>query len=84
MASRTCLPPVRCIWPVADVCRLGAVLLMPSLLFMPVGVHLAVVDPGVGSARRAVALQTADGRILIGPDNGLLWPVARLCGETAP
>jgi S-adenosylmethionine hydrolase len=65
--------------PHHDVQR-GAVLLMRSLLFMPVGVHLAVVDPGVGSERRAVALQTADGRILVGPDNGLLWPVARLCG----
>lgn len=62
-----------------DVQR-GAVLLMRSLLFMPEGIHLAIVDPGVGSKRRAVALQTADGRILIGPDNGLLWPVAWLCG----
>jgi len=65
--------------PRHDIQR-GAVLLMRSLLFMPVGIHLAVVDPGVGSQRRAVALRTADGRILVGPDNGLLWPVARLCG----
>jgi hypothetical protein len=35
-------------------------------------VHLAVVDPGVGSPRRAVAVATAEGRLLVGPDNGLL------------
>jgi len=35
-------------------------------------VHLAVVDPGVGSERRAVALRTVDGRRFVGPDNGLL------------
>ena len=34
--------------------------------------HLAVVDPGVGSARRAVAVAAAEGRFLVGPDNGLL------------
>src|SRR4051794_35078494 len=38
----------------------------------PPGVHLAVVDPGVGSERRAVAVAAAEGRILVGPDNGLL------------
>lgn len=58
----------------------GAVLLMRSLLFMPVGVHVAIVDPDVGGRRGAVALLTADRRILVGPDNGLLWPVSRLCG----
>jgi S-adenosylmethionine hydrolase len=35
-------------------------------------VHLAVVDPGVGSERRAVAVAAAEGRLLVGPDNGLL------------
>ena len=40
---------------------------------MPVGVHVAVVDPTVGGDRAAVALRTADGRILVGPDNGVLW-----------
>jgi S-adenosylmethionine hydrolase len=39
---------------------------------VPVGVHLAVVDPGVGGERRAVAVRTADGRQFVGPDNGLL------------
>jgi S-adenosylmethionine hydrolase len=36
-------------------------------------VHLAVVDPDVGSARRALAM-TSEGRMLVGPDNGVLSP----------
>lgn len=51
----------------------GAVRLAAALPYLPVGVHVAVVDPGVGSERRAVALGCGDGRILVGPDNGLLW-----------
>jgi S-adenosylmethionine hydrolase len=47
---------------------------------MPAGVHLAVVDPGVGSQRRAVALRLADDRFLVGPDNGLLDPAAQRFG----
>ena len=50
----------------------GALVLRNALPYMPAGVHLAVVDPGVGSERRAVALRLADGRHLVGPDNGLL------------
>jgi hypothetical protein len=53
--------------------RAGALMLAGALPFMPVGVHLAVVDPDVGASRRAVALQLEDGRLLVGPDNGLLW-----------
>lgn len=56
--------------------RGGAAILAQSLPYLPVGVHLAVVDPRVGGDRRAVALRLADGRILVGPDNGLLWPAA--------
>ena len=52
--------------------RAGALVLEATLPYLPVGVHLAVVDPGVGGDRRAVALATADGRRLVGPDNGLL------------
>ena len=52
--------------------RQGAVILAQSLPYLPVGVHLAVVDPGVGADRRAVAITLSDGRILVGPDNGLL------------
>ncbi len=60
--------------------RAGATMLAGALPFMPVGVHLAVVDPEVGAQRRAVALRSADGRLLIGPDNGLLRPAAERCG----
>jgi S-adenosyl-L-methionine hydrolase (adenosine-forming) len=52
--------------------RAGALTLRGALPYLPVGVHLAVVDPGVGSDRRAVAVRTADGRRFVGPDNGLL------------
>jgi len=55
----------------------GAIVLRNTLPYMPVGVHLAVVDPGVGSARRAVALRTRDGRLFVGPDNGLLLLAAQ-------
>jgi S-adenosyl-L-methionine hydrolase (adenosine-forming) len=60
--------------------RAGAAVLLHSLQYMPVGVHVAVVDPTVGSDRRAVALRLADGRILVGPDNGLLWPASVAAG----
>lgn len=52
--------------------RAGALILQSALPYAPAGVHLAVVDPDVGAARRAVALRLADGRQLVGPDNGLL------------
>ena len=62
----------------------GALTLARALPFAPRGVHLAVVDPGVGAARRAVALQTADEeRLLVGPDNGLLLPAAERFGGIA-
>jgi hypothetical protein len=60
--------------------RAGAVALRAALPYMPDGVHLAVVDPDVGAVRRAVALGVGDGRILVGPDNGLLWPAAQRHG----
>ncbi len=50
----------------------GALALAEALPYMPAGVHLAVVDPDVGASRRAVALRAADGRLLVGPDNGVL------------
>jgi S-adenosylmethionine hydrolase len=52
--------------------RQGAIALANALPSCPPGVHLAVVDPGVGSARRAVAVAAAEDRLLVGPDNGLL------------
>jgi S-adenosylmethionine hydrolase len=50
----------------------GAVVLARAIPYMPVCVHLAVVDPGVGSDRRPIALRTYGGRLFVGPDNGLL------------
>ena len=61
----------------------GALVLSNTIEYMPVGVHLAVVDPGVGGPRRPLALQDADGRHFVGPDNGLLLPAARRAGITA-
>ena len=56
--------------------RRGAAVLAQTIPYLPQAVHVAVVDPGVGTARRGVAVQAGDS-ILIGPDNGLLsWAVA--------
>jgi S-adenosyl-L-methionine hydrolase (adenosine-forming) len=58
----------------------GALVLANTLPYLPEGVHLAVVDPGVGSNRRAIALRGRDGRLYVGPDNGLLVPAAEKVG----
>jgi S-adenosylmethionine hydrolase len=67
--------------------RQGAAVLAHALPFAPAGIHLAVVDPEVGTERRAVAVRVAnEDRILVGPDNGLLWPAIERLGppvETA-
>jgi S-adenosylmethionine hydrolase len=69
--------------PRQDV-QAGALMLARALPYTPAGVHLAVVDPEVGARRRAVALRTADeGRLLVGPDNGLLTPAAERFGGVA-
>jgi S-adenosylmethionine hydrolase len=60
--------------------RDGAGTLVFALPHMPVGVHVAVVDPGVGTDRLAVAIRTRRGDVLIGPDNGLLVPAAERLG----
>jgi S-adenosylmethionine hydrolase len=53
----------------------GALLLEAALRwFPPDAIHLAVVDPGVGTARRALCVVGADGRRYLAPDNGLLTP----------
>jgi S-adenosyl-L-methionine hydrolase (adenosine-forming) len=66
--------------PPQDV-HAGAFLLWTAVeAFLANAVHLAVVDPGVGSARRALALQTQRGDYLVGPDNGLLMPAAARLG----
>jgi S-adenosylmethionine hydrolase len=61
----------------------GALVLRNTLAYMPVGVHLAVVDPGVGGSRRPLALRDGEGRLYVGPDNGLLLPAAERFGGVA-
>jgi hypothetical protein len=58
----------------------GAYLLESALPYLPVGVHVAVVDPGVGTERRPIAIRAARGDLLVGPDNGLLVPGAEALG----
>ena len=67
--------------------RGGSLVLARSIQYLPTGVVLAVVDPGVGTDRRAVAVEVGDddadgpGRsVLVGPDNGLLAPAVALAG----
>jgi S-adenosylmethionine hydrolase len=62
----------------------GAFLLWSAVEpFPPGSVHVAVVDPGVGSPRRAIALRSHRGDIFVGPDNGLLIPAAQRLGGIA-
>jgi S-adenosyl-L-methionine hydrolase (adenosine-forming) len=64
--------------PAQDV-RRGAAVLAQTVPWLPPAVHLAVVDPGVGTDRRGIAV-VAGGGILVGPDNGLLLPAADALG----
>jgi S-adenosyl-L-methionine hydrolase (adenosine-forming) len=68
--------------PPGDVAQ-GARALADAVPHVPVGVHLAVVDPGVGTDRRALVLSSGDGRRFVGPDNGLLVAAAERCGGIA-
>jgi S-adenosylmethionine hydrolase len=65
--------------PPQDV-KAAALTLKDALPYLPKGVHLAVVDPGVGTERRAIAARALDGHLFVGPDNGLLWPALEHCG----
>ncbi len=60
--------------------RDGAFLLRFALPYVPVGVHVGVVDPGVGTRRRPIGIRAGRGDVLIGPDNGLLPPAADALG----
>jgi len=60
--------------------RHGALMLWSALPYLPIGAHMAVVDPGVGTPRRPIAIETARGDTLVGPDNGLLTPGADRLG----
>ncbi|HEX2503958.1 MAG TPA: SAM-dependent chlorinase/fluorinase [Miltoncostaeaceae bacterium] len=68
--------------PPGDI-RAGAVLLRRLAPLAPRAVVVAVVDPGVGGGRRAVAVALASGGALVGPDNGLLGLAARDLGARA-
>jgi len=63
--------------------REGALALAAAVSWLPVAIHLAVVDPGVGTVRRPVALRAVRGDLLVGPDNGLLLPAAERLGGIA-
>lgn len=61
--------------PPGDI-RRGAVVLAQTVRYLPAAVHVAVVDPGVGTARRGIAVAAASGAVFVGPDNGLLsWGI---------
>lgn len=61
--------------------RAGSLALVRSVQYLAPGVVLAVVDPGVGTDRRAVAVEVADGAAaFLGPDNGLLAPAVAMTG----
>ena len=64
--------------PAFDV-RAGALALVRAVQYLPEGVVLAVVDPGVGSDRRSIAVEVQNG-YLVGPDNGLLAPAVAMLG----
>jgi len=64
--------------PRGDV-RAGALALLRAVQYLPDGVVLAVVDPGVGTDRRAIAAETDRG-FFVGPDNGLLAPAVAMVG----
>jgi hypothetical protein len=64
--------------------RQASAILADAVPYAPVAVHLAIVDPGVGGPRRAVAVETkGEGHLLVGPDNGLLPPAIDALGGAA-
>lgn len=65
-------------FPAGDI-RAGALGLLRAIQYLPPGVALAVVDPGVGTGRRALAAETEWG-FFVGPDNGLLAPAVAMVG----
>jgi S-adenosylmethionine hydrolase len=61
--------------------RTGALVLRRTLQYTSPGVHIAIVDPEVGAERRGIALRCSEeDRVLVGPDNGLLWLAAQWFG----
>ncbi|HLB70672.1 MAG: S-adenosyl-l-methionine hydroxide adenosyltransferase family protein [Candidatus Methanoperedens sp.] len=80
----TCIVDISHSVPRHDV-HAGAFILMTCARYFPSGtVHIAVVDPGVGTERRAIAIKAVSGsetHYFVGPDNGLLIPAAGSAGE---
>ncbi|SDP93964.1 hypothetical protein SAMN04487905_11566 [Actinopolyspora xinjiangensis] len=61
----------------------ASAVLTQTVPYLPTAVHLVVIDPGVGTARRGIVVETASGGVLVGPDNGVLpAPAERLGGIT--
>jgi S-adenosyl-L-methionine hydrolase (adenosine-forming) len=61
--------------------RAGSLALARCISYVPAGVILAVVDPGVGGSRKSIAIEVADGEgVFVGPDNGLLAPAVAMAG----
>lgn len=66
--------------PTHDI-RSGSLSLVRAASYLCQGVVLAVIDPGVGTSRRAIAVEVGEGAsVLVGPDNGLLAPTVSMCG----
>jgi S-adenosylmethionine hydrolase len=63
--------------PPQDI-KYGSLLLMRAIQYIPQGVLLGVVDPGVGTERKPLAIETEWG-VMIGPDNGFIKPCLRNC-----
>jgi hypothetical protein len=66
--------------PSYDIREASYLLASAAVEFPPGTVFVAVVDPGVGSSRRAIALETNDGKYFVGPDNGIFTDVIRSSG----
>lgn len=61
----------------------GALVLASTVPYLPIGIHIAVIDPGVGTERRGIIAKVKRGDFLVGPDNGIFGPVIeRLGGAT--
>lgn len=56
---------------------------MEATAYLPCGAHVCVCDPGVGSTRKAIIIETKRGDFLVGPDNGVLIPASRILGGIA-
>jgi S-adenosyl-L-methionine hydrolase (adenosine-forming) len=53
---------------------------METIAFLPVGFHVCVIDPGVGTSQKRIAIKTKRGDVLIGPDNGVLISAVKILG----